>query len=95
MTSLEIDFHNLKLRKNSYKYNMALEIIQGNPVYTVLSGTKWGWKDYTGDVIEILKILGVKYKVGNNFPRKGKLGTFVEVTKADIKNYNINKIISD
>lgn len=95
MTTLEIDFHNLKLRKNSYKHNMALKIIQGNPVFTVLSGTKWGWQDYTDDVIQILKMLGVKYKVGNNSPRGGKLGTFIEVTKADIRNYNINKIISD
>lgn len=60
MTTLEIDFHNLKLRKNSYKHNMALEIIQGNPVFTVLSGTKRGWQDYTKDVVQILKDLEVR-----------------------------------
>lgn len=95
MTVLEEDFHKLNLRKNSYKYNMTLQIIQGNPVYTVLSGTKWGWQDYTNDVVDVLKKLGVKYKIGNDAPRGGKLGTYVEVTIADIRSYCINKIISE
>lgn len=32
MTDLEIDFHNIKLRKNGHKYKIALQIIKRYPM---------------------------------------------------------------
>lgn len=95
MTELEKDFHELKIRKGSYKYEIALEIVRGKRMHTVLNGTKWGWKEYTNDVVLILNNLGVNYLVGNDAPRGGKLGTFVEVSLANIRKYMIDKILSD
>lgn len=95
MTELEKDFHLLKIRKGSYKYEITLEIVKGQRMYTVLSGTKWGWKDYMDEVVLILNILGVNYLIGNDAPRGGKRGTFVEVSIANMRKYTIDKILSD
>ena len=95
MTELEKNFHELKIRKGSYKYEITLEIVKGHRMHTVLSGTKWGWKAYTDEVVLILNILGVNYLIGNDAPRGGKRGNFVEVTHANIRKYMIDKILSE
>lgn len=76
MTELEKDFHELRIKKGSYKYEMTLKIVQGQRVRTVLRGPNWTIKDYTDGVVLILNDLGVNYIVGNDTPRGGKFGTY-------------------
>lgn len=95
MKELEKDFHRLKIRKGTYKYGLTLQIVKGYRVHTVISSTKWGCKEYTGEVIRIMDDLGVTYHIGNDASNGGKLGTYIEVTAANIRKYTIDKILSD
>lgn len=94
MNGLEKEFYKLNIAKCSYPYGMVLDAIRGKRVHTVIRSGKWGSTDFTKEVVQILTILGVECQIGSDAPRGGKKGTHLEITKANIRRYTINKIIS-
>ncbi len=92
---LEKEFHKLNIVKSTYPYGMALNTIKGARVNTVIRSGKYGSTDFTKKVIQILRDLGIDCAVGSNAPRGGKIGTFIEITSANLRTYSINKILYD
>lgn len=90
-----IAIHKLDINKSTYEFRMASDVIKGNLVHTVVrSGIYWP-NNFTQKVIQILKDLEIIYHLGNVAPRGGKLGTYIEITHANLRCDIINKILQD
>lgn len=77
--------------KTAKSYQIVKDLINGTrktymvdgytirPVNTSGSGRFTSNLDYTKDTENLLKLLGLKFKVGNDAPRGGLTGNFIEV----------------
>lgn len=92
---LLVALHKLDLNKSTYEYRMALDLIKGNRVHTVVRSGIYGSNNFTQKVIQILKDLDIIFDLGNDAPRGGKLGTYIEITHANLRCYIINQILQD
>jgi hypothetical protein len=74
-------------------YRNAIESSRfaGNKIYTCFwskSGSHLNLKDYTFYVTNALTLGGYKYKFGNDAPRGGKEGNYIQVGKPAVKFLN-------
>ena len=77
--------------KNSKAYSAILDLInQTNksymvsgsrirPVYTLGSGRFITMQDHTIALVQILEVLGIRYEKGNDAPRGGQCGNYIDI----------------
>ena len=95
MTLLEklskVDKSNLVTKKDGSLKQRAIEALSdyrndpetGRFYTTYTNGSGRFTSNYTNaSVVDIIKILGYKYTTGNDSPRGGKTGDFIQVSKA-------------
>lgn len=74
-----------KVRKNTLAYSMALAVLNGEKLIRPIWSTGGSWKysslhDYTIEYTNLLDHLGISYERGNDAPRGGKTGAFIQIT---------------
>lgn len=94
MKELEKEFKKMKISKSKFEYDMVLNVIRCKRVHTV-KRTSTYVADFTKEVVKIISDLGSGYEIGNDAPRGGKIGTYVEITEANRRTYTISKIIGN
>lgn len=87
------DFEKLDIPKGTYPYGMVLQILKGKRVRTVIRSGQYGQNNYTSQVVEILFNMGIDCIIGNDAPRGGVRGTYVELGTTSLRRYTIKKII--
>jgi hypothetical protein len=87
------DFEKLDTPKGSYPYTMALQTLKGKRVRTVRRSGEYGQNDYTAQVVEIMSNMGIDCVIGNDAPRGGVRGTYVELGPTSLRRYAINKLL--
>lgn len=91
-TTLQKKLAKLSVNKTSVAYNIVADLVKiegknsykvyGNiirPVYTSGSGRFCSNQDHTNATANLLLSLGIEFKIGNDSPRGGLTGTFIEV----------------
>ena len=69
---------------NRYSHAWENSVKKGNRIYPKSytgSGNYITLRDYSFQIEEIIKDLGYKFKTGNDAPRGGKQGDFIQVSK--------------
>jgi hypothetical protein len=83
-TTLTKKLTKLNPTKNTIAYKMVQEVINGKsfirPCYTSGSGRHISNQDHSQPIEAILKEIGVEYVVGNDAPRGGLTGKFIQIT---------------
>jgi len=83
-TTLTKKLTKLNPTKNSIAYKIIKEVINGKsfirPCYTLGSGRFISYHDHSQSIEAILKEIGVEYVVGNDAPRGGLTGKFIQIT---------------
>jgi hypothetical protein len=82
-TALNKRILKLKLASNSIIGNMIADLKKGDrlrPVYS--QGSTWKYSsliDKSGELKSTLNFLGINYTIGNDSPRGGKTGYYIEI----------------
>lgn len=87
-TTLQKRMSEVKANKNSMAYRMIMLAMNSNgfirPVSVQGSGRFIKNADYTSDVITLLKKLNIKFESGNDAPRGGACGNFIQINKRQL-----------
>ena len=85
-STLQKRLSKINVSKTSISYKIVKRLIDGEldskmirPCYTSGRGRFMSNMDYTGGTMHLLNQLNVKYKVGNDSPKGGKTGNFINV----------------
>ncbi len=84
LTSKRIE--KLNLNKSGHAYRMMNELLTNKKTNTVIHYAGRGWKsssikDYTSEIAMYLVRFGIKYEIGSDSPRGGRLGKFIKIVK--------------
>jgi hypothetical protein len=83
-TTLTKKLTKLNPTKNLIAYKMVKEVINGEsfirPCYTLGSGRFISYHDHSQPIEAILKEIGIEYVSGNDAPRGGLTGKFIQIT---------------
>lgn len=83
--TIKARLNRLAINKNTAAYRLLYEWLQVpenariRTCWTTGKGRFCHNLDYTSDLITLLARLGVRYEVGNDAPRGGKTGTYVNI----------------
>lgn len=88
MLQSTFDKRTARLSKNSMAYKSVKELLSGTemirPCYTSGSGKWSAITDKTDEILQALKLAGLKenkdFTIGNDAPKGGKLGQFITLT---------------